>query len=84
MKCFSNKTLIFFFRKFWGSYISDLAKSVLALRILSHISTRNFGKKALNSGEPCNCEYVTLLQSFYRDNLSIHWFIAYLLHVCII
>ena len=31
---------------------------------------------ALSTGEPCTCEYVTLLQSFQRDTLSIHWYIA--------
>ena len=28
------------------------------------------------TGEPCTCEYVTLLQSFHRGTLSIHWYIA--------
>ena len=32
-KSFSNETLNFFFRKFWTSYILDLAKTVRALRI---------------------------------------------------
>ena len=30
----------------------------------------------LSAGEPCPCEYVTLLQSFRRGTLSIHWYIA--------
>ena len=42
MKSFHNQTLIFFFRKFWTFYILDLAKTVLALQILSQKSTRNF------------------------------------------
>ena len=42
MKSFSNEALHCFFRIFWGSYILDLAKTVRALRILSHKSTRNF------------------------------------------
>ena len=29
-----------------------------------------------SSGEPCTCEYITLLQSFHRGTLSIHWYIA--------
>ena len=41
-KSFSNETLNFFFRKFWASYILDLAKTVWALRILSQKFTRNF------------------------------------------
>ena len=47
MESFSNETLNFFFRKFWASYILDLAKTVRALRILSQKSTRNFGIKEL-------------------------------------
>ena len=33
-----------------------------------------------STGEPSICEYVTLLQSFYRGALSIHWYIAQNLH----
>ena len=34
-------------KKFWDSYILDLAKTVKVLRILSQKSTRNFGIKEL-------------------------------------
>ena len=47
MKPFSNEALNLFFRKFWASYILDLAKTVRALQILSQKSTRNFGIKEL-------------------------------------
>ena len=47
MKSVPNETLNFFFRKFWASYILDLAKTVRALRILSQKSIRNFGIKEL-------------------------------------
>ena len=30
----------------------------------------------LCTGEPRTCEYVTLIQSFHRGTLSIHWYIA--------
>ena len=43
MKSFSNETLNFFFRKFWASYMLDLAKTVRALQILSQKFTKNFG-----------------------------------------
>ena len=33
-------------------------------------------KRVLSTGEPCTCEYVTLLQSFHKGALSIHWYIA--------
>ena len=35
-----------------------------------------WNKRALSTGEPCTCEYVTLLQSFHRGTLRIHWYIA--------
>ena len=79
MKPFSNKTLNFFLRKFCNSYILDFAKTVWALQILPQKSTSNFAIKelcAMGTGEPCTCEYVTLLQSFHRGTLSIHWYVA--------
>ena len=33
-------------------------------------------QRFLSTGEPCTCEYGTLLQSFHRGTLSIHWYIA--------
>ena len=33
-------------------------------------------KRALSTGELSTCEYVTLLQSFHRGTLSLHWYIA--------
>ena len=33
-------------------------------------------ERALSTGEPCTCQYVTFLQSFHRGTLSIHWYIA--------
>ena len=48
----------------------NTVKTVWALPILSHKSTRNFERlkhqteRSLSTGEPCTCEYVTLLQSF--------------------
>ena len=33
-------------------------------------------KRALSTGEPCTCEYVTLLQSFHRCTLSKHLYIV--------
>ena len=39
-------------------------------------SLETCNKRVLSTGEPCTCEYVTLLQSFHRGTLSIHWYIA--------
>ena len=47
MKSFSNETQNFFFRKFCFFYIWDLAKTVSALRILSHKFTSNSFKMAV-------------------------------------
>ena len=46
MKFFCNETLNFLFRKFWVSYILDLAKTVWALQILSQKPTRNLEWKS--------------------------------------
>ena len=51
MKYFSNEILNFFFRKFWASYILDLAKTVLALRILLQKLAGNFITKELSALE---------------------------------
>ena len=48
MKSFSNETLNFFLRKFWTSYILDLAKTVRPLQILSEKSNfKNLLKMAV-------------------------------------
>ena len=44
--------------------------------IVAEIQFRLLNERVLSTGEPCTCEYVTLLQSFHRGTLSIHWYIA--------
>ena len=44
--------------------------------LVAEIHEKLWNKRALNTGEPCTCEYVTLIQSFHRVTLSIHWYIA--------
>ena len=73
MKSFSNETLSFFFRKFCFSYNLDLVKFVSSANLIAEI---RYNERALRSGEPCTCEYVTVLQSFHRGTLNIHWCIA--------
>ena len=41
-----------------------------------YIKSKLLYERVLNTGEPCTCEYVTLLQSFHRGTLSIRWYIA--------
>ena len=74
MKSFFNETLIFFFRKFWASYILEKCKS--STNLVAEIYQKLWNKRSLSTGEPCTCEYVTLLQSFHKGTLSIHWYIA--------
>ena len=45
-------------------------------KIIAEIQFKLLNEKVLSTGEPCTCECVTLLQSFHRDTLSIHWSIA--------
>ena len=40
--------------------------------VVAEIQLKLLNKRALSTGEPCTCEYVTLLQSFHRGTLSIH------------
>ena len=41
--------------------------------VVAEIQFKLLNESALNSGELCPCEYVTLLQSFHRGTLSIQW-----------
>ena len=44
--------------------------------VVTEIQLKLRNERALSTGEPCTSEYVTLLRSFYRGTLSIHWYIA--------
>ena len=44
--------------------------------IVAEIQFKLLNERILSTEETCTCEYVTLLQSFHRDTLSIHWYIA--------
>ena len=62
----------------------DFAQTVLNVtnvvttvtNVVAEIQLKLLNERALSTGEPCSCEYVTLLQSFHRGALSIHWYIA--------
>ena len=43
---------------------------------VAEIQFKRLNERALSTGEPCTCEYVTLFQSFHRGTLRIHWYIA--------
>ena len=77
MKSFSNETLIFFLQNVllllhFGSCQNCLSSANLVAKIHQKLCN----KKVLSTGDPCTCEYVTLLQSFHRGTLSIYWYIA--------
>ena len=62
----------------------DFAQTVLNVtnvvttvtNVVAEIQLKLLNERALSTGEPCSCEYITLLQSFHRGTLSIHWYIA--------
>ena len=46
------------------------------LYIFAEIQLSLSNERVLRTGEPCTCEYATLLQLFHRGTLSIQWYIA--------
>ena len=44
------------------------------MNLVTEILLKLSKESVLNTGEPCTCKYVTLLQSFHRMTLSIHTF----------
>ena len=67
MKSFSNETLNFLLH--FGSCQNRMGSANLVAEILKKLCKKR-------AGELCTCEYVTLVQSFHRGALSIHWYIA--------
>ena len=65
-------TKFFFFRKFCFSYNFGSCQNCMSSA--NHQKLCN--KRVLSTREPCTFEYVTLLQSFHRGTVSIHWYIA--------
>ena len=54
--------------------VTDVVTTVT--NVVAEIQLKLLNERALSTGEPCSCEYVTLLQSFHRGTLSINWYIA--------
>ena len=75
MKPFFNETVNLLLRKFWVSLVLDFSQTVRTLQV-AETQLKLLTERNLITGEPCTCEYVTLLQSFHRGPLSIHWYIA--------
>ena len=66
----------FFSSECSGSFISWILLKLYYLCKSCNRKIETLERKSLSTGEPCTCEYVTLLQSFDRVTLSIHWYIA--------
>ena len=69
MKSFSNdETLTFFLKKVLGLLNFDPCPNCMSsANLVAEIQFKLSNERALSTGEPCTCEYVTLLQTFHRD-----------------
>ena len=77
MKSFSYKTLIFFLQKvLFLLHFASCQNCMSSAKLATENHWKLCNKRVLSTGEPCACEYVTLLQSFHIGTLSIHWYIA--------
>ena len=77
MTSFSNEILNIFFQEFHGLLRFGSCQNCKgSANLVAEIHQKLWNKKVLSTGEPWTCEYVTLLQSFHRGTLSIHWYIA--------
>ena len=61
MKSFSNETLNFFYRNFWTSNVESCQDCVSSRNLVAETPEKLWSGKARSAGEPCTCEYVTLL-----------------------
>ena len=77
MKSFSYKTLIFFLQKvLFLLHFASCQNCMSSAKLATENHKKLCNKRVLSTGEPCACEYFTLLQSFHRSALSIHLHIA--------
>ena len=76
MKSFFNETLNFFLRKLGLLSLGFCPNWLNSANVVADIKLKLLNERALSTAEPCSCEYNTLLQSFHRGTLSIHWYVA--------
>ena len=77
MKSFSDENSNFFLQKvLFLLHFGCCQNCMISANVVTEIHKKLCNKRALSTEEPCICEYVTFLQSFDRDTLSIHWYIA--------
>ena len=71
MKSFSNEALNFFLQKvLFLLHFGSCQNCMSSANLVVEIHQKLCNKRVLSTGEPCTCEYVTLLQSFHRGTLS--------------
>ena len=49
---------------------------ISSANLVAEIQLELLNERALSTGEPCTYEHVTLVQSFYRGTISLHWYLA--------
>ena len=49
---------------------------ISSANLVAEIQLELLNEGALSTEEPCTCEYVTFVQSFYRGTISLHWYLA--------
>ena len=77
MKSFSNETLNFFLQKvLFPLHFGSWRNCMSSANLVAEMKQRLCSQRVLSTGEPYSCESVILFQSFHRDTLSRHWYIA--------
>ena len=66
VKSFFNETLDFLLRNSGPPKFRVLPKLHELCNVVAEIQLKLLNERALSTGEPCTCEYVTLLQTFQR------------------
>ena len=54
------------------------ANCISSANLVAEIQLELLNERALSTGEPRTCEYVTFVQSFYRGAISLHWYLTLL------
>ena len=69
MKYFSN-VQFFVQNVLFVLHFGSCQNCISSANLVAEIQQKLCNKRALSNGEPCTCEYVTLLQSFHRGKFQ--------------
>ena len=72
MESFSNETLYFLQKVLGLLQFGSCQNCISSANLVAEIHQKVWNKRALSTGEPCTCEYVTLLQSFHFKYTLVH------------